>query len=83
MNSMLTLHEKHHETKCRGQIGVVLKLNFEKAYDKVHWGFLMKCIRARGFNNTWCKWIERILYNYTITVKINGQVGSYFQVIRR
>jgi hypothetical protein len=36
----LALYEMLHETKKRGEIGVILKLNFEKAYDKVHWGFL-------------------------------------------
>jgi hypothetical protein len=36
------------------QIGVILKLDFEKAYDKVNWDFLMECLRARGFDDKWC-----------------------------
>jgi hypothetical protein len=79
MNSILALHEILHETKCKGQTGVVLKLDFEKTYDKVHWDFLMKCLRVRGFNNTWCGWIEKILHNGTMCVKINGHLGPYFQ----
>lgn len=43
---LLTLHEIFHETKRRGDVGVVLKLDFEKAYDKVNWDFLMKCLRS-------------------------------------
>jgi hypothetical protein len=39
MNNILALHEILHETKRRGAKGVVLKLDFEKAYDRVHWGF--------------------------------------------
>jgi hypothetical protein len=42
MNGVLALHEIFHETKRRGEIGVILKLDFEKAYDKVHWGFLLQ-----------------------------------------
>jgi hypothetical protein len=57
---------------------VVLKLDFEKAYDKVSWEFLLKCLRARGFNSTWCEWIEKILHNGTVAVKLNGQLGPYF-----
>jgi hypothetical protein len=83
INSILALHEILHETKCKKQIGVVLKLDFEKAYDKVNWGFLLKCINARGFSNTWCEWMEIILYNGTIAIKINGQLGSYFQSYKR
>jgi hypothetical protein len=78
MNNILAFNKILHETKYKGQTGVVLKLDFEKAYDKVHWGFLMKCIMTRGFNSTWCEWIKRILYNGIVAVKINGQVGPYF-----
>jgi hypothetical protein len=35
MYSVLSLHE----TKKSKKIGVVLKIDFEKAYDKVHWDF--------------------------------------------
>jgi hypothetical protein len=50
----MTLHEILHETKRRREVGVILKINFEKAYDKVHWGFLIKCFKARGFCEKWC-----------------------------
>jgi hypothetical protein len=53
MSSTLALHE----TKRKREFGVILKLDFEKAYDKVHWVFLMKCLKARGFNSTWCEWM--------------------------
>jgi hypothetical protein len=36
MNSILALHVILHERKRKKQIGVVLKLDFEKAHDKVH-----------------------------------------------
>ncbi|CAN6179481.1 unnamed protein product [Urochloa humidicola] len=36
MNSILALHEILHETKKQGKTGIVLKLDFEKAYDKVN-----------------------------------------------
>jgi hypothetical protein len=47
----------------RGKIGIVLKLDFKKAYDKIHWGFLLKYLRARGFDKVWCSWIESVLHN--------------------
>lgn len=37
MNGVIALHEILHETKKQKQGGVVLKLDFEKAYDKVNW----------------------------------------------
>jgi hypothetical protein len=35
MNGVMALHE----TKRGKEVGVILKIDFEKAYDKVHWGF--------------------------------------------
>jgi hypothetical protein len=36
MNSIMALHEILHETKRKREVGVLLRNDFEKAYDKVH-----------------------------------------------
>jgi len=59
MSGIMILHEILHETKRTKQIGVILKLDFEKAYDKVKWSFLFKCFEARGFCPKWCEWIKK------------------------
>jgi hypothetical protein len=74
MNVIFSLHEIFHETKRREKVGVVLKLDFEKAYDKNR-GFLMYCLLARGFDEKWCSWIRKVLTNGTVGVKINSTVG--------
>jgi hypothetical protein len=40
MSGIMCLHEIVHETKRRNEIGVILKLDFEKAYYKVNWNLL-------------------------------------------
>jgi len=54
VSGIMCLHEIIHETKRRKEIGVVLKLDFEKAYDKVNWKLLLECFEKRGFDNKWC-----------------------------
>jgi hypothetical protein len=79
MSNILALYEFLHDTRKKGKTEIMLKLDFEKTYDKVHWGFLMKCMRLRGFGEKWCKWIESVIHNGTMAVKVNGVVGPYFQ----
>jgi hypothetical protein len=79
MNCILALHEILHETKRNGDKEMILKLDFEKTYDKVNWDFLIKCVRVRGFSNTWCEWIKHISMNGTIAVKVNDCLRPYFQ----
>jgi hypothetical protein len=79
MNGVMILHEIIHETKRRKQIGIVLKLDFEKAYDKVKWKFLFHCLAARGFCNTWCNWIQEVVSGGTISVKMNDLLGQYIK----
>jgi len=47
MSNVMSLHEILHETKRKKQLGIILKLDFEEAYDKVNWNFLFKCLEAR------------------------------------
>lgn len=51
MNGVLALNEILREAKCCKQQGVVLKLDFEKAYDKVNCQFLFHCAQMKGFSD--------------------------------
>jgi hypothetical protein len=77
MNCILALHKILHETKKNSKTRVVLKLDFEKAYGKVRWGFLLQCLEIRGFSSTWCAWIKWVLENDTINMKMNNSIGPY------
>jgi len=78
MNGVLALHEILHETKRKYEIGVVLKLDFEKTYDKVSWDFLFSCLKLWGFCDTWCHWIKMVVTGGTMCVKLNNKEGPYF-----
>lgn len=78
MDGILSLHEILRETKYKKKQGVVLKLDFEKAYDKVNWDFLFHCVHMKKFTDKWKGWIKGIVTNGTLSVKVNEQVGPYF-----
>jgi hypothetical protein len=77
LNGVVTLHEMVHELHSKNLNRVILKLDFEKAYDKVKWSFLQQTLRMKGFSDEW-----RALINFmsvgTVAVKINDDVGWYF-----
>lgn len=58
MEGIMRLHETIHDTKVRKSDRVILKLDFEKAYDTIIWDFLFKCMEDRGFDARWCNWIR-------------------------
>ena len=58
---------------------VILKLDFEKTYDKVKWNFLQQTLRMKGFPELWCSWIETFVTKGSVAIKVNDDVGKYFQ----
>lgn len=50
----------------------LLKIDFEKAYDNVNWGFLISMMKQMNFPDRWCKWIEGILSSTRSSVLVNG-----------
>jgi hypothetical protein len=40
---------------------MVIKLDYEKAYDRVNLDFLMKILRSRGFGDRWIEWIKKVV----------------------
>lgn len=80
----MTLHEVlHHIHHVKKKTGVVLKLDFEKAYDKVDWKFLIDCHVMRGFGDKWVSWVKQVRFHGTFNIKLNDEIGPYFQSAKR
>ena len=39
-------------------LGVICKLDIEKAYDNVNWEALLKLLKKMGSGEKWCSWIR-------------------------
>lgn len=78
MDGVMSLHEIIHEARMKKQQCVVLKLDFEKAYDKVDWNFVFQCLEDRGFNEKWLGWFRTVVKGGTLNVKVNDTIGKNF-----
>lgn len=57
----------------------IFKVDFNKAYDNVNWGFLLSVMEQMGFPDLWCKWIHGILSSARSSVLVNGSPTFEFQ----
>jgi hypothetical protein len=53
LDFVVALHEIVHEVKRKKQNGIILKIDFEKAYDKVNWHSLYNMLQQKGFGDKW------------------------------
>jgi hypothetical protein len=49
MEGVIVLHETIHEMHRKKQDGLIFKIDFEKAYDKINWSFVQQTMRMKGF----------------------------------
>jgi hypothetical protein len=78
LDCVVALHEIIHEIKKKKQNGIILKIDFEKAYDKVNWYFLYNMLQQKGFGDRWCDWVMKIVKGGKVAIRTNGMIGSYF-----
>ncbi|KAK3206924.1 hypothetical protein Dsin_020970 [Dipteronia sinensis] len=62
--------------------GLLIKLDFEKAYDSVDFGFLDYMMEGMGFSVRWRGWIKECISSPLISVLVNGSSTSQFGIER-
>jgi hypothetical protein len=61
---------------------IVLKLDFEKAFDRMEHAAMLQLMRAKGFGNTWLSWMNSIFQSGTSLVLINVVPSKSFHCKR-
>lgn len=73
------LHKVLHELRVKKQKGVILKIDFEKAYDSVRWDFMEEILDRKGFGNKLKGWIMSTISGGKVCIDINGEDNPYFK----
>jgi hypothetical protein len=90
LKSVVSAHEVIHEVhsknlsglprfqKKKNLSGLILKLDYEKAYDRIDWTFLDHVLESRGFGPIFRGWVKAILHQVSFCVRINDVNNNYF-----
>ena len=76
------IYDMMHYLETKKQPGLLLCLDFEKAFDTLDWKFMLKVLRSYNIGNSFCRWIETFYKNIKSTVIVNGQCTHWLNVER-
>lgn len=62
--------------------GLIFKIDFEKAFDRVKWDFVFDVFAAMNFGSRWITWIKNIFQSSRISVLVNGAPTGEFHPSR-
>lgn len=82
MDGAVMLHEVVHELRTKKKKGVILKIDFEKAYDSVSWDFMDEIMIRKGFCDKLTGWIRDTIRGGKVCININGEHSPYFKTHR-
>ena len=62
--------------------GLLLFLDFEKAFDSLEWSFLFNSLRKFNFGDITIRWIQALYSNAQAAVSNNGWISKFFSISR-
>lgn len=77
-DSILIASEIIHSLQTKNSVGVVLKIDFEKAFDKIKWDFVFEVLRSMNFDPKWVDWISAVFHSSKISILVNGSPSPEF-----
>lgn len=80
LDGIVVLNEIVESAKRRKSKCLLLKLDFERAFDTVSWSFLEKMMTKMNFHITWVRWMRACLFKSTMSVLVNGSPTEEFSV---
>jgi hypothetical protein len=82
LDGVVVLNEIIDLAKRRKNDCLLFKVDFERAYDSVNWGFLEKMMLKMGFTEGWLKWMRACIFESSMSILVNGSPTEDFKVGR-
>jgi hypothetical protein len=78
-NTILAHELLHFFKSTRGNGGFMfLKMDMEKAFDRMEWPFILSIMEKLGFSSTWISWIGLCISSTSFSIILNGSLFGNF-----
>lgn len=78
MDGIIKMYEILHLAQIKNMVIFLLKLDMQKAYDRVNSSFLDKIYKKFGFSKTWRSWIHQCRSTTSFYILFNGESLGFF-----
>ena len=81
-DNLRLLYDIIHYLKEENLQGLLVSIDFEKAFDSVDWGFMEKVLKQFGFGKDIIQWVSAFYKDIKSSIIVNGQASSSFNIER-
>jgi hypothetical protein len=82
VDGVMIINEVVDLAKKTGKQCLILKVDFEKAYDSVEWSFLDYMLERFGFCIKWRDWIRACVFTGSMSILVNGSPTEEINIQR-
>ena len=68
--------------QTNNKIGIILLIDFEKAYDSLSFSYIKKCLQFLNFGDSIISWVELLLHNFSAVINHCGNISRKFNIGR-
>jgi hypothetical protein len=79
MDNIILVQEALHSSLKRREKGMIVKLDFANAFDRVRHSFLFEVLQKFGFGSGFINWIKACISEPWIAPLVNGRATYFFK----
>ncbi len=81
-DTVRTLHDVIEYCRITQKEGLLMMIDFQKAFDSLEWDFLYKTLEKMNFGQSFTKWVKLFYKNIESCISNNGTASMYFKLGR-
>jgi hypothetical protein len=82
MDNVILAHEVIDSLKMTKILGMLIKLDLSKYFDRISWQYMHSLLEAFGFDSHWVAWIMRLTSLAFFSILVNGVPSQPFSPTR-